>query len=84
MALTQITPRGQLTLPVEIRKALGLTGGSAVEVFVEGDHIVVQPVVTVPVRIYSEDDLAMFDDAQAMNASDLEKALALWGERESS
>ncbi len=81
MALTQITPRGQITLPAEIRKALGLATGAAVEVSVEGNRIVVQPVVALPVRIYTDDDLAMFDEAQRMTDDEFDTALAKWGER---
>ena len=81
MTLAQITPRGRLTLPVEIRKALGLTAGAAVEISVEGSRIVVQPVIALPVRIYSDDDLAIFDEAQRMSDSELKEALSRWGDR---
>lgn len=79
--LTQVTPRGQITLPAEIRKTLGLEPGSAVDITVEENHIVVQPVITLPVRIYSEEDLAMFDEAQRMSTPALDNALENWGVR---
>lgn len=81
MTLTQITHRGQLTLPVEIRKALGLTAGAAVEVSIEAGRIVIQPVIALPVRIYSDEDLAMFDEAQHMTAAEMKEALGRWDER---
>ena len=84
MALTQITPRGQITLPADIRKALGLGPGAAVEVSIEGNRIVVQPVVALPVRIYSDEDLAMFDEAQRMTSEELDTALGRWGVRDAS
>lgn len=81
MTLTQITDRGRLTLPVEIRKALGLTAGAAVEVSIEGGRIVIQPVIALPVRIYSDEDLAMFDEAQHMTGAEMKEALGRWDDR---
>ena len=38
---TTITSKGQITLPAEARRALGLRPGQKVGVRVEGDHIVI-------------------------------------------
>lgn len=40
---TTITAKGQITLPVEVRRALGLRAGQKVRVRVDGDHLVVDP-----------------------------------------
>lgn len=41
ISYTSITAKGQITLPVEARRALGLTAGQKVAVRVVGDHLVV-------------------------------------------
>ena len=39
----KITSKGQITLPLPIRKALGLVKGDKLRISVEGDHIVATP-----------------------------------------
>jgi len=41
IAYTTITSKGQITLPVEARRVLGLRVGQKVAVRVEGDHLVI-------------------------------------------
>lgn len=43
VAYTTITSKGQITLPAEARRALGLRPGQKVAVRLEGDHLVVDP-----------------------------------------
>ncbi|WP_020498274.1 AbrB/MazE/SpoVT family DNA-binding domain-containing protein [Sciscionella marina] len=38
----RITEKGQLTIPIDVRKALGIRPGDEVEVRLEGDHAVLQ------------------------------------------
>lgn len=78
MTLTQITPRGQVTLPVDMRKALNLKGGDALEVAIEDGRIILQPVMTLPVRIYGESDLAMFAEAGTMSEDEITAATDRW------
>ncbi len=40
---TTITSKGQITLPAEARRSLGLRAGQKVAVRVEGDHLVIEP-----------------------------------------
>lgn len=40
---TTITSKGQITLPVEVRRALNLRAGQKLAVRVEGDHVVIDP-----------------------------------------
>lgn len=46
--LTEIRSRSQITIPSEIIKKLNLKQGDTLEVDVEGDQIVLRPVVTIP------------------------------------
>ena len=42
MAVTKVTRNYQVTIPAEIRKALGIKEGELLEVKLEGDRIVLQ------------------------------------------
>ena len=42
-----VTRKGQITIPVEIRKKLGLVEGKRVVVWLEGDKIIMKPVPTI-------------------------------------
>ncbi len=42
MAVTKVTRNYQVTIPAEIRKALGIQEGELLEVKLEGDRIVLQ------------------------------------------
>lgn len=46
--LTEIRTRSQITIPIEIVKTLNLKQGDTLEVEVDGDHIILRPVVAVP------------------------------------
>jgi AbrB family looped-hinge helix DNA binding protein len=46
--LTEIRTRSQITIPAEIIKTLNLKQGDTLEVEVDGDHIILRPVVAVP------------------------------------
>ncbi|MFA6808798.1 MAG: AbrB/MazE/SpoVT family DNA-binding domain-containing protein [Eubacteriales bacterium] len=46
--LTEIRSRSQITIPSEIIKKLNLQQGDTLEVEVEGDQIVLRPVVAIP------------------------------------
>lgn len=52
-----ITSKGQITLPVEARRALGLRSGQKVAVRVEGDHLIIdrpQDVTTLRDKLRTE------------------------------
>lgn len=56
---TTITAKGQITLPVEARRTLGLQAGQRVGVRVDGDHLIVDVstgIATVRERIHAESD----------------------------
>ena len=42
MSITKVTRNYQITIPAEIRKALGIREGELLEVRIEGDRIVLQ------------------------------------------
>ncbi|MGE4273407.1 MAG: AbrB/MazE/SpoVT family DNA-binding domain-containing protein [Desulfitobacterium sp.] len=46
--LTEIRSRSQITIPSQIIKKLNLKQGDTLEVDVDGDQIILRPVVTIP------------------------------------
>ena len=58
-------PKGQITIPVAIRRALGITESSLLEVSLEGDRVVIskldQP-TSESLRVYSDEEIAEFLD----------------------
>ncbi|NJE00799.1 AbrB/MazE/SpoVT family DNA-binding domain-containing protein [Thermococcus sp. JdF3] len=42
MSVTKVTRNYQITIPAEIRKALGIKEGELLEVWIDGDRIVIQ------------------------------------------
>ena len=70
-----------MTLPADVRRAVGLQGGDALEVTIDDGRIVLQPVMTLPVRLYTEADLAMFADAASMTDDELADAANNWNQR---
>jgi antitoxin PrlF len=47
LAHSRITAQGQITIPAEVRRRLGLAPGSTIEWDAEGDHVVVRRVGSV-------------------------------------
>lgn len=70
MSLATLSSKGQITLPAEARRALGLSAGDRLSVRVDGGVIVVAPVVDFlalqgvlgPALAPEVEDAAMMDD----------------------
>ena len=77
--LVQLSPRGQLTLPAEVRKALGLRAGDAFSVRIEDGEIVLGAVEITPVELYSDARLKEFEQNAEMTDDELAQARAAWG-----
>ncbi len=76
--LVQLSSRGQLTLPAEVRKALGLRTGDAFNVRVEDGEIVLEAVEITPVELYSEARLEEFAENAEMTENELKQARTAW------
>lgn len=77
--LVQLSPRGQLTLPAEVRKALGLRAGDAFNVRIEDGEIVLEAVEVTPVELYSEARLEEFAENAEMTEDEFKQARTAWG-----
>ena len=76
--LIQLSERGQLTLPAEVRKALGLRGGDAFQVRVEDGRVVLEPVEVTPIELYTEERIEEFLEGAEMSEEQLARARKVW------
>ncbi|MFH1177124.1 MAG: AbrB/MazE/SpoVT family DNA-binding domain-containing protein [Acidobacteriota bacterium] len=76
--ITQLTSRGQITLPAEIRKAAGLRAGDTLVVRIEGGRVILDPAVLVPVELYSGERIREFARAAEMTENELAEARERW------
>jgi antitoxin PrlF len=77
--LVQLSPRGQVTLPIDIRNALGVKAGDAMVVSIEDGRIVLSPAVVTPIERYTDDRMAEFEEASQMTPDELAGARTKWG-----
>jgi len=52
-----VSERGQITLPQEIRKRLGIKPGTALVAEEEGGKVVLRPAAVTPVEMYSDEEI---------------------------
>ena len=76
--LVQISPRGQLTLPAEVRKTLGIRPGDPLIVTIKDGQIVLTPAVVTPIELYTDERVREFEDAAAMSDAELTDARRKW------
>jgi AbrB family looped-hinge helix DNA binding protein len=77
--IAQLSGRGTLTLPAEIRRRLGLEEGDVLMVEVRDGSVVLTPTVLTPVELYTDERVAEFDGASRMTEADLRSARSAWG-----
>lgn len=63
--MIQVNERGSLTLPMQIRKPLGLSKGGILLIEVSEQGVLLKPSVTFPIEMYSDKRIAEFDRADA-------------------
>jgi AbrB family looped-hinge helix DNA binding protein len=77
-AVVQLSPRGQVTLPASVRKALGLEPGDSLVIAVDGDRAVLEPAVVVPIERYTEERTKEFEEASRLSPAEIRKARRRW------
>jgi len=63
--LITVSERGALTLPKEIRKRAGIPDGGSISVTITDEGILLTPVATFPVEMYTKERLAEFEKEEA-------------------
>ena len=66
-----VLSRGQITLPAEMRRHLGIEPGGAVIVEDCGGELRLKPAAVLEIELYSDEDIATWDQADAL--SELER-----------
>jgi AbrB family looped-hinge helix DNA binding protein len=77
-SLVQLSPRGQLTLPIRVRKALGLQPGDELVISVDEGRAILEPAVVVPVEHYSEGRIREFQKASRLTREETRKVRRKW------
>lgn len=77
--LVQLSGRGQITLPAEVRKALSLRSGDAFQVRIDDGRIVLEPVEVMPVELYTEERVKEFLENSELTENELAQARKAWG-----
>lgn len=69
-----MTKRGVITLPTQLRKALGLSADDQVIAETTPEGILLRPAVTLPIELYSDERLREFEEAETELAAVLKKS----------
>lgn len=67
-----VTKRGVLTLPVRLRKQLGLTADNLVIAESTPDGVLLRPAVALPIEIYTDERVREFNESEAELAAELD------------
>jgi AbrB family looped-hinge helix DNA binding protein len=70
-----VSNRGQITLPMNLRKRLGIKDGGAVILEERDNELVLKPAVVVEVEMYSDAQVAEWDKADRLDDSERRKVL---------
>ena len=70
-----VSSRGQITLPAEMRRHLGIEPGGAVIVEDCGGELRLKPAAVLEVELYSDEDIAKWDQADALQDQERQEIL---------
>ncbi|WP_462330655.1 AbrB/MazE/SpoVT family DNA-binding domain-containing protein, partial [Thiohalocapsa halophila] len=70
-----VSSRGQITLPATLRKRLGIAPGDVLIVEDRGGGLVFKPAAVLPVEVYDDEQIAVWDQDDALD--DAERARIL-------
>ena len=73
-ATITVTSRGVVTLPLSLRKALGIKADDTLIAETTPDGLLLRPAVTLPVEIYSDKRIREFDEAEEDLAQAMRRA----------
>ena len=70
-----VSSRGQITLPAEMRRHLGIEPGGAVIVENFGGELRLKPAAVLEVELYSDEEIAEWDQADALSPQERQQIL---------
>jgi len=68
-----VSSRGQITLPVEVRRRLGIKDGGMVTLEEHGGELVLRPAAVLEIEMYSDEDIARWDEEDRLNRAENER-----------
>ena len=68
-----ISKKGQITLPADLRKRLGLEAGDTVIAEERNGELVLRPSAVLEVEIYNEEDIARWDEEDRLDGQTRQK-----------
>jgi len=72
----QVNQRGTLTLPIELRKKLGIEKGGVIMIEESSEGIILKPAVAFPVEMYTDERLKEFEKEDEKLSAHLKKKTA--------
>ena len=72
LSFISVTKRGVLTLPVRLRKQLGLTADNLVIAESTPDGVLLRPAVALPIEIYTDERVREFNESEAELTAELD------------
>lgn len=76
--VVQISERGQITLPMEIRKKLVIKAGDSLMVSIRDGGVVLEPALVMPVEHYTDERIQEFEQATDMTTQEITQAKHQW------
>jgi AbrB family looped-hinge helix DNA binding protein len=70
--------RGQITIPKEMRRQLGIEPKQPVQVEVRDNMLCIRPVLTVPLRVFSDIQIADMVQEDTLEYGERERILNKW------
>ncbi|HQT95941.1 MAG TPA: AbrB/MazE/SpoVT family DNA-binding domain-containing protein [Thermoanaerobaculaceae bacterium] len=76
-----VSNRGQITLPVQIRRRLGIEAGGVVAAEERDGELVLRPAVVMEVETYSDNDIGRWDEEDRLSLKERDRILRRLGSR---
>ena len=70
-----VSSRGQITLPVKVRKRLGIQSGGVVILEEKGSEVLLRPAAVIEVETYSDMDIVRWDKEDRLEPSERKTVL---------
>lgn len=71
-----VSNRGQITLPADMRKQLGIAPGSAVIIETRNGELALKPAAVLEIERYTEEQIAEWDSKDKLTAAERKRILA--------
>ncbi|MFP4213537.1 MAG: AbrB/MazE/SpoVT family DNA-binding domain-containing protein [Desulfohalobiaceae bacterium] len=76
-----ISKKGQVTLPAQLRKKMGLEAGGTVIAEEKNGELVLRPAAVVEIDLYTDEQIARWDEKDRLDAYTRQKILNKLGEK---